>query len=273
MSDTQNSDSPKRFRSPPYPFIPLGKAIERVKQLHPKALHHQVSFSVLADAWGYGEKSSGLIQTAAALIQFGLLSDEGSGQKRKFQLTPDAIRIAQDIDPTSEKRRAAIQRAALAPKIHKELWEKYGNSGVSDMVLRNYLIFDRTDSDGAAFSASSAELLIEEYKSSISFAEITSSPPAFKGEAHEEGEAEANDLEDSPDEEHTDQRQKRRRAAAKVGMKEDVFSLKEGDVVFQWPESLSKESFEDLEAWAKIILRKIQRSVVTDPDEKDEAAN
>lgn len=273
MSDTQNSDGPKRFRSPPYPFIPLGKAIERVKQLHPKALHHQVSFSVLADAWGYGEKSSGLVQTAAALIQFGLLSDEGSGQKRKFQLTPDAIRIAQDIDPTSEKRRAAIQRAALAPKIHKELWEKYGNSGISDMVLRNYLIFDRKENDDSAFSTTSADALIEEYKSSISFAEITSTPPASKEDDPEEGEQKANDLEDSPKEEHIDRSQKRRRAAAKVGMKEDVFSLKEGDVVFQWPEGLSPESFEDLDAWAKIILRKIQRSVVTDPDEKDEAAS
>ncbi|MDO8838986.1 MAG: hypothetical protein Q7V31_08645 [Parvibaculum sp.] len=273
MSDTPSSDGPKRFRSPPYPFIPLAKAVERVKQLHPKALHHQVNFAVLADAWGYGIKSSGLIQTAAALIQFGFLTDEGSGQKRKFQLTQDAIRIAQDTDPSSDKRKAAIQRAALAPKIHKELWENYGNSGVSDMVLRNYLIFDRTDSDGAAFSASSADALIEEYKSSISFAEITSAPPVSKDEENEEGEDEASDIEKSSKEEHADRGQKRRKAAAKVGMKEDVFSLKEGDVVFQWPEKLSPESFEDLDAWAKIILRKIQRSVVVAPDEKDEAAN
>ncbi len=44
-------------------------------------------------------------------------------------------------------------------------------------------------------------------------------------------------------------------------MKEDVFTLDEGYAVFQWPERISQESYEDLEAWAKLILRKIQRSV------------
>lgn len=269
MSDTEYS-STKRFRSPPYPFIPLGKAIERAKQLHPKSLHHQVNFSVLADAWGYGIKSSGLIQTAAALIQFGLLTDEGSGLKRRFQLTPDAIRIVQDTDPSSEKRRTAIQRAALAPKIHKELWDKFGNSSVSDVVLRNYLIFDRTDSDGAAFSTMSANMLIEEYKSTISLAEITSAPPTSEEDQENEDEKEASESIDSPAQEHSGDRQKqRRRSEVKVGIKEDVFSLKEGDVIFQWPESLSPESFEDLEAWAKIILRKIQRSVVSKTSDQE----
>ena len=50
-------------------------------------------------------------------------------------------------------------------------------------------------------------------------------------------------------------------------MKEDIFTLDEGDVVFQWPERLSQESYEDLEAWAKLILRKIQRGVGKDADE------
>ena len=44
-------------------------------------------------------------------------------------------------------------------------------------------------------------------------------------------------------------------------MKEDVFSLTEGDVVLQWPELLSQESFEDLKAWADIVLRKIEREI------------
>jgi hypothetical protein len=47
----------------------------------------------------------------------------------------------------------------------------------------------------------------------------------------------------------------------KPGMKEDVFSLKEGDVVLQYPERLSSASYEDFSAWAQIILRKIKRSV------------
>jgi hypothetical protein len=53
-----------------------------------------------------------------------------------------------------------------------------------------------------------------------------------------------------------------RRHLPKVGMKEDVFTLDEGEVVLQWPERLSKESFEDLETWMGLQLRKIKRRVV-----------
>ena len=47
---TDDDSTPRRLRSPPYPFIPLGKAIERVRQLYPKALRHEVGMAVLADS-------------------------------------------------------------------------------------------------------------------------------------------------------------------------------------------------------------------------------
>ncbi len=37
--------------------------------------------------------------------------------------------------------------------------------------------------------------------------------------------------------------------------------FEEGDVVIQWPEKLSAESFEDLESWMEILMRKIGRRV------------
>lgn len=165
----------KRFRSPPYPFIALSKVIGRAKELHEKALHHQVGLKVLADAWGYGTKSSGLNQTIAALKQFGLLTDQGSGPKRQFQLTDQAIRIIRDPDPESIKRKKVIKKAALAPKIHNELWSIYGDSEISDIVLKTYLTLDRTEKDEAPYSATAADELIEEYKETISFAGLSKS--------------------------------------------------------------------------------------------------
>lgn len=47
-------------------------------------------------------------------------------------------------------------------------------------------------------------------------------------------------------------------------IKQDVFTLNEGDVVVQRPATLSAESFEDLSAWWEIMLRKIGRSVFED---------
>lgn len=170
-ADTQNA---KRFRSPPYPFIPLSKAVERARAVYDVAKHHEVSFPVLADAWDYGLKSSGLVQTAAALIHFGLMSDQGTGKNRKFSLTNDALRIIQDADPQSSKRRDALKRAALKPKIHGELWKKFGAlSGVSDFVLINYLTLDRRDEGEAPFSPSAAEELVSEYKATMDYAGVT----------------------------------------------------------------------------------------------------
>ena len=43
-------------------------------------------------------------------------------------------------------------------------------------------------------------------------------------------------------------------------MKEDVFSLDEGDVVLRWPDRISKTSARDLQDWLELIRRKIERS-------------
>ncbi|MBB3644910.1 hypothetical protein FHX14_001073 [Rhizobium sp. BK619] len=184
------NDSKPRFRSPPYPAIDLSKAIERAKQLYSKAMHHPAGTAVLAEAWGYGEKSSGLWATAAALIHFGLIRDEGTGPKRKFTLSDTAVRIIRDADPDSEKRRDAIRRAALSPTIHSELREKFGiDPGLSDIVLKNYLTLDRADEGKAAFSDGAADDVIRIYKDSMAFAGIAISanlPPLEEGMGDED---------------------------------------------------------------------------------------
>jgi len=43
-------------------------------------------------------------------------------------------------------------------------------------------------------------------------------------------------------------------------MRQDVFSLAEGDVVLSWPTPLSAESIEEVKDWLKIAERKIVRS-------------
>lgn len=168
MESEQNQS--RKFRSPPYPSIGLGKAVERARQLYQKALHHGVGVPVLAEAWEYGEKSSALFATAAALIQFGLLTDDGSGSKRKFAVTDVALRIIKDADPASPKRIEALKSAALKPMIHKELWARFaGASDVSTVVLRNYLTLDRGDEGKARYSDQAADDAIRVYRDAISF--------------------------------------------------------------------------------------------------------
>ena len=226
-----DDDTPRRLRSPPFPFIPLGKVVDRARQLYPKALHHAVGLNILAEAWSYGKKSSGLVQTAAALTQFGLMVVEGSGERRKYQLTKEAIRILQDADPDSEKRMELLKRAALAPKVHQELWAKFTTGIVSDSVIRNYLMFDRAEADESPFSMEAANSLINVYKSSISFANIDAGdvPSEFLCQSTEE--METKPIADSQRQEYirrVETPERLTRPASKAGMKERCFFAERG---------------------------------------------
>lgn len=178
QADIQPDFKAKRFRSPPYPSIHLGKAIECASKLHERAQHHTVPVHVPASAWGYTTKSGNLTSTISALRQFGLLRGEGSGAKRRFTLTNDAIRIINDPDPRSPKRMESLKRAALAPKIHAELWGKFGVAGLlgsMDVALKMYLTLDRKDLGEASYSPTAADELLSEYKTTIAFADLTNS--------------------------------------------------------------------------------------------------
>lgn len=190
MADQSTAEKQPRFRSPPYPAVPLAKAIERTGTFYGKALHHSVPISVAASAWEYAGKSSGLFATIAALKQFGLMTDEGSGDKRRIKLTEAGIRLARDQEPSSEKRRAAIRAAAMAPKIHSELWEKYGVAGASgamDVAVKSYLTLDRADDGAAAYSDEAALDLISQYRATMTFAGLLEPTGVSSEDAEPEG--------------------------------------------------------------------------------------
>jgi hypothetical protein len=58
------------------------------------------------------------------------------------------------------------------------------------------------------------------------------------------------------------------RTGGSTNMKQDVFSLTEGEVVLSWPTPLSKESIDDLKDWLKIVERKIARSLAPKEEQK-----
>lgn len=52
-----------------------------------------------------------------------------------------------------------------------------------------------------------------------------------------------------------------KRPALKPGMRNDVFTLDEGEVIIQWPDHMSPESYEDFESWLNLIAKKAKRVV------------
>jgi len=173
MEDKQNGIEQKqkaaRTRSPAYPAINLETAVKRAKEFYANEHRNPSTLTVVVGHWGFAEKSSGGLTTAAALKSFGLMRDlEGTGV-RKVQLTELALRIVLDERPDSRERAEAIKKAALLPKMHIFLWNKYGPELPSDANLRHELIFDWKFNENAVAD------FIQEYRQTISFAKLTES--------------------------------------------------------------------------------------------------
>lgn len=165
-----------RFRSPPFPYVGLGKAMSKVEQLYAAVRHHAAAVPTAAKAWETGVKSSATLQSAGALIQYGLLDDEGSGDSRKLKLTPLALKIVMDKRPDSAERAAALKEAALSPKIFAELFERYGTAtGIDDALLVHALTAERVQQGKAPYSEESAADVLRVYRDSLAYAGLPDS--------------------------------------------------------------------------------------------------
>jgi hypothetical protein len=168
------NDAPSRFRSPPYPYIGLGRAIERAEKLYAKARNFAVPLSTAAEAWGTKTTSSATPQTTAALLQYGLVQDEGSRNARRIKLTPLGLSIVMDKRPTSPERDAAIKDAAQRPAIFKELWAVYGNaSGLDDTALEFALTLGRSQEGRAPFSPDAAKEVIRVFRETMAYSGLS----------------------------------------------------------------------------------------------------
>ena len=172
----------KRMRSPEHPFINLDTALKRARQFYDVAVRNAISINSAIKGWGYAEGSSGGLQTTAALISFGLLKDEGTGEKRKLQLTPLALHILLDVRPDSSDRAELIKRAALMPKIHKQLWDKWGAQRPSAIEIRHVLTVEWEP----PFNEKSVDGFINEYEETIRFAKLNEAGPEEKHEENKE---------------------------------------------------------------------------------------
>jgi len=308
-TQADNSEK-KRLRSPAYPFVNLETAIKRAKAFNDREPSSAAPVRVAVKHWGYEEKSSGGLQTIAALMSFGLMQDEGTGQKRKVRLTDMGRRIVLDTRLESTERDALIKRAALMPKIHAALWSKYRDT-ISDANLRHTLLFDWEPK----FNEKTVDNFIREYRDTIKFAKLSSSDTVAPEVTDNGGEYVPkvgdyvqwesggalqyaapkriteilNDdfvrvedsvtgipraeliLESVPPPAKPEGKAEWHRPPPKTHMQEMVVPLSSGSrAVFQWPRELKQEDVDDLKDSLEILKRKISRSTAP-ADKPDES--
>ena len=153
-------------RSPNYPQLSVGPAIDRAKKIYEKEYTHSMPAQVAVEALGYKSLSGTAKSVMSTLRKYGLITFDG---KDSYKVSDDTVAIS-ELPSDDPERSAAIRRVALRPAAYKQLTEKYGSTLPSEGAIRHFLIQSGYQSDGA-------NLLIKVYKETLDFiAKIPEAP-------------------------------------------------------------------------------------------------
>jgi hypothetical protein len=161
------TDSPKpgrQGRSPAYPGLDLKEAIGKAKALYEAEGKYPAPMPSAFKAWGFSAKSSGGREVRAALRYFGLITVDGDGETGKVKLTDKALRIILDDRSDQSEKEALIRELALAPAIHKQLFERFPEGVKSDDTVEHFLVFEEN------YNKSAASELVAEFKITADYA-------------------------------------------------------------------------------------------------------
>lgn len=159
----------KKHRSPNYPSFSLETAVAKASVLYQRNKRHWIPAAAAMEQMDYKSNSSTGQQAIAALKSFGLIDDQGSGDKRQICVNERATKIILGAAAKPQM----LQEAALLPPINSEVWEKFykpGDGLAPDATIRDYLIFQRD----VKFNPDSVGTFIAQLKNSASYANLYS---------------------------------------------------------------------------------------------------
>lgn len=248
-----------KIRSPNYPVVDLATAVELTGKIYKQAQQHPMpAAAVVKTVWGLKPESAYGRQCLGALRQYGLIQARGEGERREVRITSDAAKILEN----HPEKPSILSAMAIAPKVNGSIWEKFGPFSCTTMppdeTLKHFLLFDYEPK----FNSSSLEGFLKTFRSTIEYSQI-----GLLGNLSDNKPiSEIQDVEEVSNEE----REISTRVQPKrPGMRQEVFTLDEGDITLQWPERLSLDSYQDFESWLQLVLRKAKRAIVDDAPNAD----
>lgn len=298
MADPEIKEALKRDRSPKFPYIGLGKALDRIEVLYGKVKRYEARVADIAKDWELSPKSSSTDRTIAAIQSFGLIEDTGSGDSRKIKLSELGARIISD--KREGVRESLLAEAALKPPIMTEYARRWDGGRPDDAHALSQLQFE------GGFTEEGARIFLRVFDETIRFAKsaIAGSSQPIENEPNEGksnpkigdfvqwtsggvdqlrnptqivkisednqwvwvsgsntgipiGEVKIVSRPSSIDENPLQQ-------FHQIGIREEKFALKEGDVILRYPSDMSLDSVDDLEAYLQIFLKKSKREATKD---------
>lgn len=157
-----------RARSPNFPAVTLGDAVERARAVFKEEGRNFAHEDTILAHWKYKPRSGGGWSVLAALKSYGLLTQDGVGNTRRYRVSDSALRLVMKIgNEHSAERQEVLKDAALKPRIHQELWNKYSGSLPSNQTLEYELV------SNWGFTPGAAKEFVPRFRDTIAFAGLT----------------------------------------------------------------------------------------------------
>ncbi len=163
-----NTARAPRHRSPTYPAFSLKSALGRATLIY-KA-HRQFAAAVddIKRSMEYALNTSHGMRAISALIQYGLLEEEGVAASRRLKLSEACLKILlrREDDPA---RLEVIRQAALKPAVFRLMADRWRGELPTDATISSYLLFERN------FNPQVVPNLVRDYRLTREFARIAES--------------------------------------------------------------------------------------------------
>jgi hypothetical protein len=236
-----------KARSPGYPSIGLGTAIEKVEAVYKKDAQNSIPREVVARHAGYNGITGNSLSMLSSLLKFGLLIGRGDNTS----VSDLALQIIAHPNGSPE-RRAAILEAAFSPALFAEIRDHFKSGKVSDHALRAYLLTRK-------FLPGAVDGVIRAYRETISLVEAQS--VGYNAASSDEPEPQT--MESSPQVGAHGAPQPGRSQISPEEVKAFIASqinratlpLEEGTAVLEIPAAITKRSHNKLKLWLELLLK------------------
>jgi hypothetical protein len=175
-ADTNGTAIVGRTRSPNYPIYRIDTALKKTEALAAQYKRFRVPLQSVAETMGFkSHTSSSAAQAVAALKAYGFVDVSGNGDSRQVAVSETAHKIIGN----HTDRQSLLQKAALAPAIHLELYKKFvTQDGIApDATIRQFLLWDR---EGGRFNEDVVDVFIRQFKGTLQFVGLDTSAKMSK---------------------------------------------------------------------------------------------
>jgi hypothetical protein len=245
-----------KVRSPNYPVMDLGSALKAARKAFDKDNRNKMSQEALGKHLGHESLSGPALGKIGALRAYGLV--EGKGDE--LRITDEAVHAL--MAPMGSSHRAnAIALLADRPKLFQDIRKDFAT--LPSLENLKFWLIKRQYKPEAAEKAAKCYLATmrlvaggeQEYDSEDDDTASPENPPMTP--------------------QHQPLRRDTRQAipitpsilneGIKVGTRQEIITLDEGDVVITFPKNLSAQSFNDLKDHLELFVKKMQRRAYIPP--------